>query len=96
MHKKKDLPDNANEEPNGSRRRFLKQSSALAAIHLTPSALVKAAETKLDEKAAAFFEKQTVKLEVNGAEHVLSIEPRVTLLDLLREQLQLPGTKKRL
>ena len=94
MRKKKDLMDNANEEPNGSRRRFLKQSSALAAIHLTPSALVKAAETKLDEKAAAFFEKQTVKLEVNGAEHVLSIEPRVTLLDLLREQLQLPGTKK--
>ena len=55
MRKKKDLMDNANEEPNGSRRRFLKQSSALAAIHLTPSALVKAAETKLDEKAAAFF-----------------------------------------
>ena len=33
-------------------------------------------------------------VEVNGVAHALSVEPRVTLLDLLREQLHLMGTKK--
>jgi len=35
-----------------------------------------------------------VTLEVNGARHALDIEPRVTLLDALRERLNLMGTKK--
>jgi xanthine dehydrogenase YagT iron-sulfur-binding subunit len=35
-----------------------------------------------------------VTLNVNGAVHALKIEPRVTLLDALRERLQLTGTKK--
>jgi xanthine dehydrogenase YagT iron-sulfur-binding subunit len=35
-----------------------------------------------------------VALRVNGADLALSIDPRVSLLDLLRETLQLPGTKK--
>jgi xanthine dehydrogenase YagT iron-sulfur-binding subunit len=33
-------------------------------------------------------------LNINGQPHELSIEPRVTLLDLLRERLLLTGTKK--
>ena len=35
-----------------------------------------------------------VKLRINGTEHALKIEPRVTLLDALREQLGLTGSKK--
>jgi xanthine dehydrogenase YagT iron-sulfur-binding subunit len=35
-----------------------------------------------------------VKLTVNGAEQSLTVDPRVTLLDALREHLKLPGTKK--
>jgi xanthine dehydrogenase YagT iron-sulfur-binding subunit len=35
-----------------------------------------------------------VTLDVNGQAHALDIEPRVTLLDTLRERLQLTGTKK--
>jgi xanthine dehydrogenase YagT iron-sulfur-binding subunit len=35
-----------------------------------------------------------VKLRINGKDHSLSIEPRVTLLDLLRERLDFTGTKK--
>ncbi len=35
-----------------------------------------------------------VTLNVNGTEHAMRIEPRVTLLDALREQLGLTGTKK--
>ena len=35
-----------------------------------------------------------VTLHVNGAEHPLQIDTRATLLDVLREQLALTGTKK--
>jgi xanthine dehydrogenase YagT iron-sulfur-binding subunit len=35
-----------------------------------------------------------VTLEVNGQRHTLTVEPRVTLLDALRERLGLTGTKK--
>jgi len=35
-----------------------------------------------------------VKLEINGRGHELALEPRVTLLDALREHLGLTGTKK--
>ena len=77
-----------------TRREFLKKSSLLTAIALTPGVAVKAAEGQWDEKIADVFEKIPVTLEVNGAKHSLSIEPRVTLLDLLREQLDLTGTKK--
>ncbi len=83
-----------NKSLHQSRRKFLKQSSALTAIALAPPAIVKAAGDQLDEKAAAYFEKVSVQLKVNGVAHKLSVEPRVTLLDLLREQLNLTGTKK--
>jgi xanthine dehydrogenase YagT iron-sulfur-binding subunit len=35
-----------------------------------------------------------ISLTVNGAVHELLVEPRVSLLDALRERLQLTGTKK--
>ena len=35
-----------------------------------------------------------VTLSVNGTEHALNLEPRVSLLDCLREDLSLTGTKK--
>ena len=36
----------------------------------------------------------SVSLSVNGARHALMLDPRTTLLDLLREHLDLTGTKK--
>jgi xanthine dehydrogenase YagT iron-sulfur-binding subunit len=36
----------------------------------------------------------STRLRINGAEHVLDIDPRVTLLDALREHLGLTGSKK--
>jgi xanthine dehydrogenase YagT iron-sulfur-binding subunit len=33
-------------------------------------------------------------LDINGRPHILDVEPRVTLLDALREYLALTGTKK--
>ena len=79
---------------HNDRRNFLKQSSLLTALALAPPALIKAAENNADEKAAVFFEKKSLQIEVNGIPHSLSVEPRVTLLDLLREQLHLTGSKK--
>ena len=35
-----------------------------------------------------------VPLEVNGGQHIVELEPRVSLLDALREHLDLTGTKK--
>jgi xanthine dehydrogenase YagT iron-sulfur-binding subunit len=36
----------------------------------------------------------TIRLHINGREHEIALEPRVTLLDALREHLGLTGTKK--
>jgi len=77
-----------------SRRNFLKQSTAITAIAFASPVLVKAATNNLDETAAEYFEKVSLNLEINGKPYNLSVEPRVTLLDLLREQLHLTGSKK--
>lgn len=82
------------ERATSSRRFFLKQSSAIAALALTPPAAVVAVDKGLDEKVAMAFEQMPLQLTINGKAQQLSIEPRVTLLDLLREQLHLTGTKK--
>lgn len=90
MSKQKTCPNDSS--LHESRRNFLRTSTALAALAVASPALVKAGEN--DEKIAALFEKASLQLEVNGIAHTLSVEPRVTLLDLLREQLHLSGTKK--
>src|ERR1700710_797045 len=38
--------------------------------------------------------RRPMRLTVNGGEHELALDPRTTLLDTLREQLGLTGTKK--
>lgn len=43
---------------------------------------------------AAASGRVAVSLTINGTQHVLAIDPRTTLLDLLREHLDLTGTKK--
>jgi xanthine dehydrogenase YagT iron-sulfur-binding subunit len=89
LYMDKELQDNCLHE---SRRGFLKKTTAIAALAVASPALVKAGEN--DENIASYFEKVSLQLEVNGQLHNLSVEPRVTLLDLLREQLALTGTKK--
>lgn len=76
-----------------NRRFFLKQSMAIAGLGLVaPAGLL--AEAGFDETPVGDAEKVKLSLFVNGIKHKLSIDPRVTLLDLLREQLALTGTKK--
>ena len=79
-----------------TRRRFLKQvAGTSAAISLGPSlmgfASVQAAES---EPGAAGVTPSKVTLKINGKDHALELDPRTTLLDALREHLQLTGSKK--
>lgn len=82
-----------NKSENEGRRDFLKQSSIFTALALTPSAILKAREGWPDDVAGA-LEKMPLNIEINGKKQKLMVEARVTLLDLLREQLNLTGTKK--
>jgi xanthine dehydrogenase YagT iron-sulfur-binding subunit len=50
--------------------------------------------TEPTDTAAAPAEIVPVELTINGARHDLRLEPWTSLLDLLREHLQLTGTKK--
>jgi len=87
----------SHEDQQGSdqgRRDFLKKSTLLTALALSPPALMSASDNKWDEKIAGYMEKVPLSLEINGKQQNLSVEPRTTLLDLLREQLDLTGTKK--
>ena len=86
------IPQETGQCLHESRRNFLKKSTALAALAVASPAIVKAGGN--DEKIAGLFEKIPFQIEVNGVAHRLNIEPRVTLLDFLREQLHLTGTKK--
>jgi xanthine dehydrogenase YagT iron-sulfur-binding subunit len=83
-----------NNQSGDTRRDFLKKTSLFTALSLTPLTVLKAADQKVDERFAELFEKIPLNLKVNNKPYVLKVEPRVTLLDLLREQLHLTGTKK--
>src|SRR6476619_1648844 len=82
----------------GSRRRFLKQvAGTSAAISLGPTLMgmgaVEAAEST-PTPAGDSVSPAKIPLKINGKEHALEIDPRTTLLDALREHLQLTGSKK--
>lgn len=89
--------NNAEQETNitnEGRRGFLKFSSALTALAITPSTVLKAKNSVWPDDVAGALEKMPLNIEVNGKKQKLMVEARVTLLDLLREQLNLTGTKK--
>ncbi|TPW27169.1 aldehyde dehydrogenase iron-sulfur subunit PaoA [Pararhizobium mangrovi] len=63
---------------------------ATAYAEATPEAVVKPDDlASLDDTL-----KSTVSFTVNGEKHELSVDNRTTLLDALRERMQLTGTKK--
>ena len=68
-----------------SRRAFVGSMIAGGVVVATPPSSSRAA----DESSTV-----RVTLTINGRRHDLSLEPRVMLLDLLRERLDLTGTKK--
>ncbi len=82
--------------PHSSRRSFLKQATGvLGAVAISRPWLARAAEPP-PPAAAKTSPPGTIDLtlRVNGQDHPLTVEPRVTLLDALRDRLGLVGTKK--
>jgi xanthine dehydrogenase YagT iron-sulfur-binding subunit len=76
-----------------SRRSFL-IGSAVATVGAYVAPLLGAAETPPPTKSEPGPHATAVSLNVNGRVHELRLDPRTTLLDALREQLDLTGTKK--
>ena len=75
-----------------SRRDFLKISGVSAAAPLLAKAAVLTAEA--EEVATHGPGKVPVTLTVNGKKYRAQLEPRVTLLDALRDQFELTGAKR--
>jgi len=81
-----------------TRRTFIGQITAAGvgaavASRLTYAQLEKGERARPPEEGKS-ADPVDVTLKVNGAEHRLKIDPRVTLLDALREHLGLMGSKK--
>ena len=78
---------------DGSNRRwFLKQSSALAGLFLMPPLTTPAAPVApLNANGAT---RRSITLRINRKTYKLDVEPRETLLDIMRERLDLTGSKK--
>jgi xanthine dehydrogenase YagT iron-sulfur-binding subunit len=75
-----------------SRRNLMRGSTMIAAGGAT---IMEINVTEAGESPAARFQALvTVHVQINGVEHLLELPPRVTLLDMLRERLQLTGAKK--
>ena len=79
-----------------TRRRFLKKvAGTSAALTLGPQLMslssAQAANAGAGNDATSMVD---VQLTINGAVHKLRLDPRTTILDLLRENLQLTGSKK--
>ena len=84
--------DDPQETRKGFSRRTLIKSGAIAAV----TSLSGASEATTPKAAPdpRFASRANITLAVNGVSHRLEVEPRSTLLDVLRERLYLTGTKK--
>ncbi len=87
----KDNPEKDNKHV--SRRGFLKGASLTTAGTIVLQTGVLGKENTATSSKALGPDKVSISMEVNGANKTLSIEPRTTLADALREELQLTGTK---
>jgi len=75
-----------------SRRGFLKGAAALAAA---PAITLKADQPAADADIQKLGPGEVAcELDINGKQHKLKVEPRVTLLSVLRDKLDMTGTKE--
>jgi xanthine dehydrogenase YagT iron-sulfur-binding subunit len=89
------MAENQERAKRTSRRNFLGQALTAAGTAIAAPSLLKQTTVAKEESP---MESSTVEmaltLTVNGKARSLNIEPRVTLLDALRERLELTGSKK--
>jgi xanthine dehydrogenase YagT iron-sulfur-binding subunit len=90
--RKDDLPKSVDDNSGVSRRDFLKISTiSAAAVPILGTKVVEAAGELVRIYGPG---KVPVELTINGQKHTLQLEPRVTLLDALRDQLDITGAKR--
>jgi xanthine dehydrogenase YagT iron-sulfur-binding subunit len=77
-----------------SRRSFLGHLGAAGIAATASPVIATAAAAQAAPQAVAPAGSRSVTLRVNGQPRTVQIEPRVSLLDCLREEMQLTGTKK--
>ncbi len=78
-----------------SRRKFIQTTAASTGAVITAKLSTEVeAKSVLQPKQVTEPAKISILLRVNGSEHQLMVDPRMTLLDALRERLQLTGSKK--
>jgi xanthine dehydrogenase YagT iron-sulfur-binding subunit len=75
-----------------TRRRVLEVGTVASALSFVGDRRLAQADTLSDAEASPNL--VTVGLQINGRAHTLTLDPRTTLLDALREHLGLTGTKK--
>ena len=73
-----------------SRRNFLKVAAAATAAVGIPEPAI----SQVPAESSLPANSKWIRLRVNGTAHQLTVDTRATLLDALREQLGMPGTKK--
>jgi xanthine dehydrogenase YagT iron-sulfur-binding subunit len=78
-------------KPEIDRRKFIQSATASGALGVS---LMQAGPATVDASAKTGIIKQNVELRVNGKALKIEVDTRATLLDTLREKLQLFGTKK--
>jgi xanthine dehydrogenase YagT iron-sulfur-binding subunit len=93
------MPPDKRKPLASSRRWFLGQALTAAGTAIVAPKLLDNVEAREISPVTAnhnsVIEGETeVTLTINGKSRTVTIEPRVTLLDVLREQLELTGTKK--
>jgi len=86
-------PDDEDQPEDPTRRTFVIGSAAAAAAAFV-SPLLGAPAATAEKTKSPPVNATKVTLHVNGKAHELTLDPRTTLLDALREQLDLTGTKK--
>lgn len=87
------------DESRSSRRRFLSQLAALSASLTIAAPAARAASSKERSKPETSDPERSesltdIVLKVNGQEKPLKVDSRVTVLDAVRDRLNMSGTKK--
>ncbi len=90
------LPESHSQPRLGSfsRRSFMAQLGAAGVAATAAPMLAATAAAQSSSPTAAPEGTQPLTLSINGQIHKINLEPRVTLLDCLRETVNLTGTKK--
>jgi xanthine dehydrogenase YagT iron-sulfur-binding subunit len=80
----------SSDQPDITRREFQSASGVVLGAQAATIGIANAASGPSDSPTNTV----NVHVQVNGVSHTLTLDPRATLLDILRERLALHGTKK--